>query len=84
MLKRIPFVAVLFLAVGPLAGAAGAEPGPEVDWLWGGGFHLGRSRGLEGPLLAAADRSLPRAALVDRGAAGGTGLASYSRPIMGR
>jgi opacity protein-like surface antigen len=45
MTKRILFVAVLTLAVGSLAGAAHAAPGPEVDWLWGGGFHLGLPTG---------------------------------------
>jgi opacity protein-like surface antigen len=45
MLKRIPFVAVLFLAMGSLAAAAHAAPGPEADWLWGGGFHLGLPTG---------------------------------------
>jgi opacity protein-like surface antigen len=39
MAPRIVFVAALLLLAAPLAIPARAESG--VDWLWGGGFHLG-------------------------------------------
>jgi opacity protein-like surface antigen len=39
MIFRVMFVAALFLSAGPLAIPACADSG--VDWLWGGGFHIG-------------------------------------------